>query len=69
MKVSLKALRVNREMSQEDAAKAIGVTKRTIQNWESYTTFPTGRQLIDICRIYGCGLNDIFLPEMLAKSE
>ncbi len=69
MKISLKALRVNKEMTQEEAAKALNVTTRTIQNWESYETFPTGFQLIAICSVYGCELNDIFLPEKLAKSE
>ena len=69
MKISLKALRVNKEMTQEEAAKALNITAKTLQNWESYTTFPTGRQLIEICSVYGCGLDDIFLPGMLAKSE
>lgn len=69
MKISLKALRVNKEMSQDEAAAALKVTKRTIQNWESYTTFPTAQQLLNICTTYGCELGDIFLPSKLAKSE
>ncbi len=69
MKISLKALRVNAKLTQEEAAKSLNVTAKTIQNWESYETFPTGRQLISICSVYRCGLDDIFLPEILAKSE
>ena len=69
MKISLKALRVNKEMSQDEAAAALKVSKRTIQNWESYTTFPTAQQLFNICAVYGCELGDIFLPSTLAKSE
>lgn len=69
MKITLKALRVNKDLTQEEAAKALNVTSKTIQNWESYVTFPTGKQLVEICRIYECGLDDIFLPEALAKSE
>lgn len=69
MKISLKALRVNKEMTQDDAAVILGVTKRTIQNWESYTTFPTAKQLLKICTAYGCELSDIFLPSTLAKSD
>lgn len=69
MKITLKALRVNSNLTQDDAAKKLGVTTRTIQNWENYDTFPTGRQLIEICSVYKCGLDDIFLPEALAKSE
>jgi len=69
MKITLKALRVNRDLTQDEAAKILNVTAKTIQNWESYTTFPTGKQLIEICTAYGCELNDIFLPTALAKSE
>lgn len=69
MKIQLKALRVNKDLTQDEAANALNVTKRTIQNWEDYKTFPTGQQLMTICALYGCELNDIFLPEKLAKSE
>lgn len=69
MRISLKALRVNKEMSQPDAAEALKVSVKTLQNWEKYLTFPTGPQLVEICRLYGCDLNDIFLPEVLAESE
>lgn len=69
MKVSLKALRVNAGLSQNDVAKEIKVTPRTIQNWENNVTFPTVTQLMKICTIYRCSINDVFLPDKLAKSE
>ncbi len=68
MKIKLKALRVNAELTQPEAAKAIGITERTLQNWESYSTFPDAMQLMKICAVYGCEMNDIFLPDVLAKS-
>ena len=69
MKIKLKALRINKEMSQADAAVALGITVKTLQNWESYTTFPNAMQLLAICDLYECGLDNIFLPDKLAKSE
>lgn len=69
MKVSIRALRVNKRLSQEEAAKQLKITKRTLQNWENEVTFPTAPQLVKICEIYGCTLGDIFLPDALAKSE
>lgn len=69
MKVSIRALRVNRRLSQKTAAKELGITQRTLQNWENDATFPTGPQLMRICAVYGCELDDIFLPDTLAKSE
>lgn len=68
MKVTLKALRANMNLTQEAAASQIGVTKRTLQNWESNVTSPTASQLMKICEVYSCGLSDIFLPDKLALS-
>lgn len=68
MKVSIKALRVNAGLTQSEAAKKLGITSRTLQNWENYDSYPTAVQLVDICSVYGCDLGDIFLPEKLAKS-
>ena len=68
MKISLKALRVNAKLTQEAAAELIGVSKRTIQNWEDYNSFPDVPQLLALCREYGCEITDIFLPDKLAKS-
>ena len=68
MKVSIKALRVNANLSQKEAAKKLRITSKTLQNWESATTYPSAAQLMDICSVYGCDLGDIFLPEKLAKS-
>jgi len=68
MKISLKALRVNADMNQETAAEKLNITVKTLQNWEGYVTFPTAIQLLNICKIYGCEMTDIFLPDRLAKS-
>lgn len=69
MKITLKALRVNRDLTQEAAADKLNITIRTLQNWEDYKTFPNGPQLVKICSVYGCELTDIFLPEVLDKTE
>lgn len=69
MKITLKALRVNKNLTQEEAAKALNVTSRTLQSWEDYKTYPKATQLISICGLYGCELSDIFLPEPLGKTE
>lgn len=69
MKVTIKALRVNANLSQLEAAEKLGVTPRTLQNWENNITSPTATQLVNICRIYSCTLDDISLPISLAKSE
>ena len=69
MKVSIKALRVNAELSQQEAADKIGVAPRTLQNWENGVTYPTAVQLVSICSVYNCTIADISLPIVLTKSK
>ena len=69
MKVSIKALRVNAELSQQEAADKIGGAPRTLQNWENGVTYPTAVQLVSICSVYNCTMADISLPIVLTKSK
>lgn len=52
-KMKLKALRVNLNLSQEDAAKELGVSQKTLSNWETGKTYPDQPQIENICRVYG----------------
>jgi len=69
VKISLKALRINRNLPLKEAATALNVTPRTLHNWEAYKTFPTAQQLMEICTVYGCELSDIFLPSKFTISK
>lgn len=69
MKIQLKALRVNADLTQEKAAQLIGVRKETLTNWEKYKTFPKIDVLQKMCEVYGCTLDDVFIPSSLANSE
>lgn len=68
MKVSLKALRANRNLTLTEASKALGIGRNTLLLWEKNTRFPNTKQLVKICEVYGCRVEDIFLPTDLAKS-
>lgn len=69
MKISLKALRVNAELTQAEAAKKMNVRRETIQNWESHKTFPSIGTLCKLCELYGCTMDDIFIPSTLTESK
>ena len=63
MRITLKAARVNAELTQAEAAKELKVGIRTIQNWESGMSSPRADKMPDICALYKCTMNDIiFLP-------
>ena len=64
MMVTLKAARVNCDLSQRTAAERIGVSKETLSLWERGRTFPNAKHIPAIERVYGVSYNDIiFLPQ------
>ena len=61
--ITLKAARVNKGLTQEEAGKQIGVSADVISNWERYISFPDVLQLKAIERVYGIDYQHlIFLP-------
>lgn len=61
MQISLKAARVNANLTQRETAKKMNIDRATLINWENGKTFPNAPQLIRLCEIYGIGIDDIFL--------
>jgi putative transcriptional regulator len=59
----IKIARIECDMSQEDLAKAVGVTRQTIGSVENGSYNPTLKLCIDICRALGKTLNDLFWEE------
>ena len=69
LSITLKAARVNRGLNQQEAADLIGVSRTTLQAWESCKSYPTVAQLPAIEAAYGLKYNDIiFLPSDYALS-
>jgi transcriptional regulator with XRE-family HTH domain len=63
MKITLRAARVNKGLTQAEAADALGVNKETISSWEHSKSFPDILELRKIEVVYGVNYNDIiFLP-------
>ena len=69
MSMTLKAARVNRGLNQEEAAKMLGISRTTLQAWETYKSYPTVAQLPAIESTYNVKYDDIiFLPSDYALS-
>ena len=61
-KITLKAARVSKDLTQAQAAKDVGVSATTIVNWETgKTEIPAGK-FLQMCSLYGVSANDILLP-------
>ena len=62
-KKKLKLARVERDLSQEDLANLVGVTRQTIGLIEAGNYNPTLRLCVAICRALGKTLDDLFWEE------
>ena len=61
--LKLKSARALKDMSQEDLAKAVNVSRQTINAIEKGDYNPTINLCIAICKILGVTLNDLFWEE------
>ena len=69
MRLTLKALRANQNMTQADAAKAIGVSEFTWSNYEKGKTYPDVLVIKKIEKVFHVSYSDIiFLPQNTIKS-
>lgn len=62
LQISLAAARVNAEMTQDDVAKEMHISKQTIVNWEKGKSEPTISQAKSLAELYKIKLDYIFLP-------
>lgn len=69
MKITLKAARVNANLTQEEVAKKLKKSKNTIVNYENGKSVPDIETGKAIAVLYGCSVDDlIFLPNDCALS-
>lgn len=52
-KISLKAARVNANMTQAEAARRLKISDSTIRSWECGDTSPRAGMISMICEVYG----------------
>lgn len=69
-RISVRAARVNVGLSQKAAAKCLGVSSKTICNWENGITFPSADKIPVICELYGVPYDILnFLPADSLKAK
>ncbi|MBO6165706.1 MAG: helix-turn-helix transcriptional regulator [Eubacterium sp.] len=61
--LKLKAARAGLDMSQDQLAKAVGVSRQTINSIEKGDYNPTIKLCINICRVLGKSLDELFWEE------
>lgn len=63
VKFSLKAARVNANLSQKEAAQRLDISNKTLCSWENGGSFPPANKIPEICDLYGVPYDCLnFLP-------
>ena len=63
MKNRIKVLRAERDMTQEQLAELVGVTRNTIISMEKDKYCPSLKLGFRIARLFGVGIEDVFTYE------
>ena len=59
MNITMKAARVNQNLNQAEAAKLLGISRKTLQNYEAGASFPDVPILKRIESLYKVSYSDI----------
>lgn len=53
----IEAERIKRQMSRDDLAKALGVSRRTISNWQNGSTELPLSKLLSMAQMWNCSID------------
>lgn len=59
MRITLKAARVNKGMTQNEVATVMNVARETVGRWEKGISKPKWEQIEPLCALYGVKYDDI----------
>ncbi len=61
---NLKKLRKKKNISQEELAFRVGVSRQSVSKWECGESYPTMENILLLCNIFHCKLNDLVHESM-----
>ncbi len=56
---NLKKIRISKKLSQEDLAEKVNVSRQSVSKWETGDAYPTMNNLLELCKIFHCKINDL----------
>ena len=68
-KLTIKALRVNNDMNQQDVADILGVSKPTVIKWEKGEVEPKGLVIYALAKLYNVEVEDIDIRQKFLKID
>ena len=65
---NLQHLRATRNMTQEQLAMLLGVSRQSVTKWEAEKSYPEMDKLLKLCRIFDCTLDDLVQGDLTARA-
>ncbi len=66
---NLRKLRIDKKLTQEQAADKLGVSAQSVSRWETAATLPDVMLLPEIAKLYGVLVDDLFKPAVKGYSN
>ena len=61
--------RMRNQMTQEELAEKLDVSRQTISKWELDAAWPEMEKLLDICKLFSCTLDELVRSSMIISDE
>ena len=64
---NLQHLRASRNMTQEQLAMLVGVSRQSVTKWEAERAYPEMDKLLKLCQIFDCSLDDLVSGDLTTR--
>ena len=61
---NLKLIRKRKNMSQEELADKVNVSRQSVSKWENGEAYPEMNNILELCKIFNCKINDLVHVDM-----
>lgn len=61
--------KMHNQMTQEDLAERMGVSRQTISRWELDDTYPEISKVIELCKFFSCSMDELICSDMNVCDE
>ncbi|MBM6687602.1 MULTISPECIES: helix-turn-helix transcriptional regulator [Collinsella] len=65
---NLQHLRASRNMTQEQLAMLLGVSRQSVTKWEAEKSYPEMDKLLKMCQIFDCTLDDLVQGDLTSRA-
>ncbi len=62
---NLRKLRKSKNISQEDLAEKVGVSRQSVSKWETGEAYPEMNNILELCKIFKCNIGELVNDNMI----